>query len=108
MSVIVTGDDVTLPVSLKKDNTAFSINTAAVVKAALISEDRARTLINPVVCASTTVGADWANSLVVVVFSSADTALITEYGSALLEIQVNDNGKTTWFVTLSIEKGTIS
>lgn len=107
MSGIVTGDDVALPVTLKKDNTTFTINPAADVKASIISLDRATVLIASTAVSNAAAGADWANSLVVVEFSSAETGAITAYDPALLEIQVDDGGKLTWFVNLDIVKGTI-
>lgn len=108
MSVIVTGDDVALPVTLKKDGVTFSINAGATVQASLVSIDRSSVLAGPVVCSNVAVGADWDNSLVIVAFSSEETASIIDYGSASLEIQVDDGGKLTWFVSVTIEKDTIA
>jgi len=108
MSIIVTGDDVALPVTLKKDGAAFVIDPGAVVKAALVDTDRQTILAGPVTCANNAVGANWAQSLVVVAMSSAVTGAITAYDSALLEIQVDDGGKLTWFVSVSIVKGSIA
>ena len=66
MSVkITTGDDVALRVTLKKSDATFSIDTGATVKAVLRSGHEQ--LHNEVTCDSGTAGADWANSLVVVV-----------------------------------------
>lgn len=108
MSVIVTGDDVALSVTLKKDGVVFNIDTGATVKAALISKDRNTILIPEVTCLSNATGADWPNSLVIVPFTSTETAAITVFESALLEIQVDDGGKLTWFVSLEIIKGNIA
>ena len=108
MSVIVTGDDVALPVTLKKDNSTFSIDAGATVQAALVSLDRSTVLAGPVTCSNVATGADWVNSLVIVEINSTLTGAITSYGGALLEIQVDDNGKLTWFVSVDIEKGTIA
>jgi len=107
MSVIVTGDDVALPITLKKDNAVFAIDAGATVKASLISADRTAVLIAPVTCSNVAIGTDWPNSLVVVEFSSAETSAITTAGTALIEIQVDDGGKNTWFVSVDIEIGTI-
>ena len=108
MTQIVTGDDVALPVTLKKDGAVFAIDAGATVQAALVSLDRSTVLAGPVTCSNVATGADWANSLVMVEFNSATSGAITAYGKALLEIQVNDSGKLTWFVTVDIEKGTIA
>lgn len=104
--ILVTGDDVALLVTLKKNGQTFNMSTASEVKAAVISTDKANTYIGPVIQADSG-GADWTNSLVEVLFNSTETN-ITEYGNALLEIQVIDNAKkTTFFGTVKIVQGTI-
>lgn len=108
MSVIVTGDDVALPVTLSKDGAVFNIPGAATVKALLISKDRVNILIPEVTCLNNATGADWPNSLVIVPFTSAETEAVTDFDSALLEIQVDDGGKLTWFASLEVIKGTIA
>ena len=108
MSGIVTGDDVALPVTLKKDNATFTIAPGATVKASIVSLDRAAILIAAVTVSNAAPGADWANSLVVVEFTSIETLGVIVYDPALLEIQVDDGGKLTWFVNLDITKGTIA
>lgn len=108
MSVIVTGDDVALPVTLKKDNATFTIDPGATVKASIVSLDRATILIAEVILSNIAAGADWANSLVVVEFSSVETGGVIGYDPCLLEIQVDDGGKLTWFVNLDMVKGTIT
>ena len=104
---IVTGDDVALSVTLKKDNATFTITPTAEVKAALVSTDRTKVLANEVAQSSAAEGADWANSLVVVEFSATETATVTNTGRALLEIQVDDGGKRTWFIAVLIVQGNI-
>jgi len=108
MSVIVTGDDVALPVTLKKDGATFAIAQAATVQAALVTQDRSSVLAGPVVCSSSATGADWANSLVIVEIASTLTGAIVSYEPALLEIQVDDGGKLTWFASVDIVKGNIA
>lgn len=107
---IVTGDDVDIPVTLTKGKAkaVFAINAGATVKASLVSKDRATILIPAVVCNVNATGADWANSLVIVPFTSAETGALAVLGPVLLEIQVDDGGKLTWFDELEIIKGTIS
>lgn len=104
--VIVTGDDVSLAVTLKKNGATFSIDAGATVEASIITPDRGTILVAATAQASATPGADWANSLVVVQFSSA----LTNYaytGTVVIEIQVDDSGKTTFFATANSVEGTI-
>lgn len=107
---IVTGDDVELPVTLTKGKikAVFNIDAGATVKASLVSLDRSTILIPAVTCDVNALGADWANSLIIVPFTSAETGAIAVFDPALLEIQVDDNGKLTWFDEVEIFKGSIS
>lgn len=105
---IVTGDDVALSVTLKKDNSTFDIDSSATIHAAIVSETRSQLLLDAVVQSNSASGADWDNSLVIIEFSSTETSNITTAGRALLEIQVDDNGKQTWFVSVRIVKGNIA
>lgn len=104
---IVTGDDVALSVTLKKGGATFLINGTATVQASLVSLDHQTTYAGPVAQSNAASGADWANSLVVVELASANTSSITYQGKALLEIQVDDSGKTTFFASVIIVLGTI-
>jgi len=106
--LIVTGDDVALPVTLKKDGATFTIAPTATVKTAVVSLGRVKTLIAATTSANAAAGADWANSLIIATFSSAETLAAVEVGDAILEIQVDDGGKTTWFTAVTIEKGSIA
>ena len=75
----------------------------------MTSTDKATTIIAEVTQSNAAVGADWANSLVVVEFTEGNTAVSDTFiGDALLEIQVDDSGKRTWFVPIEITKGTIA
>lgn len=110
MTQIVTGDDVRLIVTLKKDGAVFPITTTpvpAVVKARIVGPNHQIALSSEVTQSHLTSGADWANSLIVVLMDGATTAAITQQGSALLEIQVDDGIKITWFVPVTIIKGFI-
>ena len=107
---IVTGDGIDLAVTLKKNSATFAIasnSPAATVTAAIISGDHSTQYIAGTVQSSGATGADWDNSLVIVAFTAAQTAKITYTGNALLEVQVDDSGKTTFFGTIKIIKGTI-
>ena len=105
---IVTGDDTSLLVTLKKGGNTFSIDSGATIKASLTSVNKSTILITPVEVLEATSGSDWANSKVVVVFSAANTGAISEYKQAILEIQVDDSGKKTWFGRVNVVKGTIA
>jgi len=109
-TLITTGDDVAIPVTLKKNGVTFAIDAAATVKAALVSTDRSSKLSADVTCSNAAAGADWANSLVVVEFSSAVSGAVTvpDSGRCLLEIQVDDSGKLTWTAPLQIVAGLIA
>jgi hypothetical protein len=108
MSVeIVTGDDVAISCTLKKNGATFTIDPGATVEASLIQTDHETVLLAPVAQSNGAAGADWANSLVVVEFTSSQTD-IAFTGSALLEIQVDDSGKTTFFAGITMVAGTIA
>ena len=106
-AIIVTGDDVSLPTTLKKDNATFTIAPSATVKASIVSKDRSTILIPAATVLEATTGSDWANSLIIVQFTSAETNAVTDYTIADLEIQVDDSGKLTWFTSVEIQRGTI-
>lgn len=106
---LTTGDDIILPVQLYKSAVNFVINGTATVKASIVSKDRKKILVAPVTLSKDTTGADWFNSLLIVEFAAADTTSITsnQLGSVLLEIQVDDGGKLTWFAKVKLVQGTI-
>ena len=106
--IIVTGDNISLPVTLKKNGATFVIDAAATVKAMIVSRDHRESLTAAVAQVSTAAGADWPNSLVVVEFAPADTSGIAFQGEALIEIEVTEGIKKTWFVTVEIVRGNIA
>ena len=108
MAAITTGDDAQILYSMTKDGAAFVIDPGATVRAVLISLDRVTTISAEVAVNLSAPGTDLAASLVVVAFTAAQTALITEYGPALLEVQVDDGGKITWTAQLTVRKGNIA
>ncbi len=105
--VIVTGDDVVLLQTLNKQGATFNIPVSSTVTCRLVSDDHCEVLSDPVVQSNGTAGADWANSLVAISLPSAVTSLIEKTGFAILETQVDDNGKLTWFSKVKIVKGNI-
>lgn len=104
---LVKGDDVSLSVTLKKNNATFIIPVTATVEASIVKSDHETVLLAPIEQSESAPGADWANSLVIVAFTSAQTSTIAQTGEVLLEIQVDDNGKTTFFAVINIVSGTI-
>ena len=107
---IITGDDATLSVTLKKNKATFAIPVLSTVTAVIISRDRSTQLSAEVDCPEAATGADWLNSLIIVSFTGAQTAILSP-GNAILEVQVEDSDttkKTSWFGTVKIEKGTIA
>lgn len=107
MIEIVTGDDVQVYATLKKDDQTFEISGDATVTAMLVSLDRDTQLTSGVAQSAATAGADWDNSVVAITFTSAQTSGIAP-GRGWLELQVNDGGKTTWFLDVDITKGNIA
>jgi len=107
LPTLVTGDDIQMLVTLLKDGATFNINAGATVHARLIDVGKENPYMDAIVQSNTAPGADWPNSLVTVEFASADTADIAYQGPALLEVQVDDNGKSTWFETVQISGDTI-
>lgn len=106
---IITGDNVALAVTLKKNGATFTISGSDTVKAMLVSTANNASYTSAISQSSSAYGADWANSLVMVEFAGSDTESITFQGLAKLEIQVTQSGKnTTFFVPVIIVKGQIS
>jgi hypothetical protein len=107
--VIVTGDDVLLPATLKKDNQTFTIAPTAIVQARIVSTNNQQVYSAVASQSSSTAGADWANSLVMVSLPSSLTIEINFQGKCELEVQVEDNsGKTTWFSEVEVKRGNIA
>lgn len=109
---LVTGDDIAIPVTLKVNGATFTIPGTATVKARLVRTDHSEPIPGSLeaVQSDAAPGADWANSLVVVEFAGSDTSGIVaaDQGKALIEIQVDDNGKRTWFVSVKLVLGQIA
>jgi hypothetical protein len=106
--VIVTGDDLLLPVQLLKDGLPFAIAGTATVKARLLSQNGAVALSGEVAVSSATAGSDWSQSTVVVALAGTDTSAATYQGPGKLEIQVADAIKETWFQRVDVVRGTIA
>ena len=109
MAVITTGDYAEIPFRMKKNGATFAISGSATIKAVLTNLDR-QTIISPEVIVNLSAnGTDLANSLVIVEFTEAESAAITELGEALLEVQVADPDKPkTWTASVLIRQGNIT
>ena len=108
---IITGDDVSIPIELTKGGATFVIDPGATVQAAVTARKHKNDAGDVYITAqpvTEVVGSDWPNSLLVVEFTSAQTAAINRNGDATLEIQVDDGGKLTWLVPITIRQGTIT
>jgi hypothetical protein len=105
---IVTGDSISLAVTLYKGSSTFVISGTAVVKAMLVSTNHRESYSVAVTQSNATSGADFQQSLVVVVLPGLVTQDISYQGPALLEIQVSESGvDKTWFVGVNIVTGRI-
>jgi len=105
---IVTGDDAVFQAQLYKDAAVFSIDAGATVEAMLVSIDHETTYTDAVTLSNVAAGADWPNSLVIVEFSESETAAIAVTGNVLLEVQVDDTIKETWFGVVQVITGQIA
>ena len=106
--VIVTGDAIAIALQLKRNGVNITIDSAATIKAALVSSGHTEDYTAAITQSSATTGADWDTGLVVVAFAPADTVAITYQGTALLELQVDDGGPKTWFLPVKIVTGRIA
>jgi len=108
-TIVVTGDTVSLSITLKKNNEVFVISPSAVVSVVIVSADHATALFDtPVNQSDISAGADWSKSLVTVIIPGSSTSAINIQGNAFLEVQVLDDGlETTWFVPIKLITGHI-
>lgn len=104
---IVIGDDVPLSVTLKRNKVTFNIPGTATIKGVVTSMDHKYAYTTVLTAAEGATGADWANSLVVFDISSTETGVMTYTGMALIEVQVDDDGKSTFFAEVEVLQGTI-
>ena len=109
--ILFTGDEWSVPVTLKKDNIPFDVSAATEIKAILSDSDGKNPviLIPEVVLNPVAAGANWSNGIVVVEFAAVDTAPLTA-NLGYIEIQVDFLGtRTTWpRVQVDIKKGLVT
>lgn len=104
--IIVTGDDVELAVTLLKGGSTFDM-TGATINARIVKFDHSAALTASELQNEAATGADWANSLLILELSAAETAAITYLGQSLIEIQVDNGKKQTWFIDCKIVRGQV-
>lgn len=107
-SYIVMGDDAEIVVELKKDKALFNIPLTAIIKAALVTTDHKQILIPEVSVANNHPDGDWTISTIVVPFTEEQTSAIPYDGMALIEVQVNDSGKLTFFTDIQVLSGKVA
>lgn len=113
-AVLYTGDDWSRVVSLfEQTSTAAALEVTDTIKAAVVTRDRAVTLIDAVTLDPDHPDANWPSGVVVVSFSGAQTAnaaasLKDGQLRAILEVQVDDGAKATWEQEILLRKGTIA
>jgi len=111
---LVTGDDISFPTVLRKKvtgatvYTTFVIDPSAIIIARLVSTDRESTYTAEITQVTAESGSDLPNSLIIIAFTSAETIDILHQGGALLEIQVDEGGKRTWFTPIRIKRSQIA
>lgn len=109
---IVQGDDIELGVTLKRKRagdaalTTFNISNGATVVAQFVDISKTVTFGPEVTLAFGATGADWANSLVVVEMTAAESAQITHTGMSYCRVRVTDTGKrNTYYAPVEILEG---
>ncbi|MCK4706603.1 MAG: hypothetical protein KAT90_14080, partial [Gammaproteobacteria bacterium] len=90
--LIVTGDNARLFLTITIDDATFNIDAGDTVEAALVSVDHEELLMAAVPQSFSTTGADWANSLIAIKFTAAQTTDITSTGNVLVAVQVTQGG----------------
>lgn len=107
LTEIISGDDVSIPVTLYKDGVTFTIDPGATVKAGIVNTRHTKILLAAVTLDEAADGADWANSLVMFILTAAQSATLNSNDEAFIEIEVDDGGKETFFVRVKLVKGLI-
>ena len=90
---IVQGDDISLTITVQEDGVAVDISSASLVTVALI---HAQTLQLSGVASSGASGADFANGVIVILFTAAQTATLTANNELFVEVEVDNSGISSW------------
>lgn len=108
MSLIITGDDIALPVTLKKKGVTFTISGTAKIKGTLVSLDREIVLSAIIDVDKTATGTDLTKSLIIFEMTQAESLAILATGDCYLEIQVEDPLTESWTeIEVEVRKGNI-
>ena len=110
---LVTGDDILLAIELTRKAygaavaTTFVITPTAIITARLVSTERETVYTPEITQVTAHASADLANSLIIIIFTSAQTIAIRHQGAAYLEVQIDDGGKKTWFAPVKLIRGQV-
>lgn len=92
--IVTAGDDITIKATLTSGGAPIDLSAAA-INAAILSPSGS-VLVEATVQSPTTLGADWSQGIVMVMFPASVTEVLLK-GSVYLEIQaVRNLRKTTW------------
>jgi hypothetical protein len=103
----VTGDTPYYPVTLTLNDATFVIAPTAIVTARIVSTDHKKAYSLEATQNLTAPGTDLAHSLLMISFPTEATKDITYQGEALIEVQVSDACKDSWFVPVMIVRGNV-
>ena len=107
LPLIKSGYDVSILVRVRRDSANESL-TGCTIKASLVNADKSAELITDTAQSSSATGADWANGLVAIEFSAANTTALTPLPTAYIELSIVDtNAKRLPCedIPVTIEKG---
>ena len=104
---IVIGDGWSQLVTLKAGTAAYSIDSGATVKAAIIATDHSALESTVVTITEADPGNDWTNGVVMLEFDTTSLAGLSA-GLSKIEIEVTESGdKNTWFGVVKVVNGLI-
>ena len=112
MAEITRGDDLSFPVTLRKNDATFTIDDDATIAINFVSQESGlKMLASDIAVTRAPLGSDWENSYIIVKVGASDSANLRP-GLAYLEVQVTDtvntDGKQTWHLPITIRKDTVS
>ena len=104
--ILVTGDDFNLPIILTSNQIPVNL-IGSTITVAIVNISHDNVILAGIAQPQANAGSDWANGIAGIAFSKVDTAAISTYGMAFLEIQVAGATTNTWFSPVMIIKGNI-